>query len=189
MRVTAGFGLVLVSSLLALSTLAASAPANSLYLLTSRWRDSSGQELPLSRFRGKPVVLTLIYTRCQYSCPLVLQEIKRIDSATTKKNYQIVLVSMDSETDTPEQLARFAESRNLDPKHWTLLASRSADDVRELAAVLGYNFKKTGKQDFSHSNQLTVLDSNGAIVHQKSGLGGEILPIVSAINRAASLER
>ena len=46
----------------------------------------------------------------------------------------------------------------------------TADDVLELAALLGVKFKKDARGQFAHSNVLTVLNPGGEVVHQQVGL-------------------
>jgi protein SCO1/2 len=42
--------------------------------------------------------------------------------------------------------------------------------VRELAALLGVNYRKDARGQYAHSNILTVLSPNGEMVHQQMGL-------------------
>jgi protein SCO1/2 len=43
--------------------------------------------------------------------------------------------------------------------------------VRELAAVLGIRYRRVSDEDFIHSNVISVLDSEGVLVHRQVGLG------------------
>ena len=42
--------------------------------------------------------------------------------------------------------------------------------MRELAALLGVNYRKDARGHYAHSNILTVLNPGGEIVHQQLGL-------------------
>jgi protein SCO1/2 len=44
------------------------------------------------------------------------------------------------------------------------------DDTRELAALLGVNYRKDASGQFAHSNLITVLNGAGEIVFQQPGL-------------------
>ena len=83
---------------------------------------------------------------------------------------RFLLVSFDSERDTPAVLREFAQKNELDLSRWTLLTG-SEPDVRELAAVLGVKYKRSQQIGFSHSNLITVLDTEGRVIHRQSGLG------------------
>ena len=43
--------------------------------------------------------------------------------------------------------------------------------MRELAAVLGVQYRRISEIDFAHSNIITVLGPSGEIRHQQQGLG------------------
>ncbi len=68
-----------------------------------------------------------------------------------------VLVSFDTERDTPTALAAYRNRQSLDPAQWCLLRGRP-EDVRELAAVLGISYAQDPRGQFMHSNILTLLD-------------------------------
>jgi protein SCO1/2 len=72
----------------------------------------------------------------------------------------MVLISIDPDRDTPEAMRKFMKERKLDPTRWILLSS-SSKNVRELAAALGYNYKKDKAMDFAHSMLTWIFDKNG----------------------------
>jgi protein SCO1 len=80
-----------------------------------------------------------------------------------------VLVSFDTERDTPAALHQYRLQHDLAAERWTLLHG-SNDDVLELAALLGVKFKKDAQGQFMHSNVLTILNSQGEIAFQETGL-------------------
>ena len=92
-------------------------------------------------------------------------------------------MSFDTARDTPEALRAYREKEKLATTHWTLLRG-GADDVRELAALLGVNFQQDARGQFAHSNLITVLNAEGEIVHQLSGLNQDVGSTVQAIERA-----
>jgi len=75
-------------------------------------RGSNGQELKLSRYRGKVVALGFGYTHCPSVCPstLALLAQARKKLAAAGNNLQVVYVTVDPERDTPEQLKSFLAS-------------------------------------------------------------------------------
>ena len=155
----------------------------SLYLLDSEWTDQSGASLQLGDLRGKVVITAMIFTHCGYACPRIVLDIQKIEAAlpeARRDDVQYLLISMDAERDTPEVLAAFAESKGLDPAHWRLL---HGDDyaVRGVAATLGVHYKRDSKGDFSHSNLITVLDTEGRIAHQLQGLNADTSKSVEAV--------
>jgi protein SCO1 len=102
--------------------------------------------------------------------------------AAVRDQTAFLLVSFDVERDTPASLAAYRVHRNIDSS-WSLLHG-SADSVRELAAVLGVKYKKEADGAFSHSNLITVLNGEGEIVHQRTGLKGGIDEVAAAVSKA-----
>jgi len=169
--------------------LAGAAPAaeplasESLYALSSTWTDARGAKLTLASFRGHPVVLAMVYTSCQASCPLVVSDLQVVEARLSPKlreQTRFVLVSFDPARDTPARLLEFAASRKLDLSRWSLLTG-SEEAVRELAAVLGVRYRPTGTGDYLHSNVITVLSRDGVARHRQTGLKQDPAPTVAAL--------
>ncbi len=158
----------------------------SLYDLPSSWRDQRGATVHLDTLAGRVRVLAMVYTSCHATCPLIVADLKRIEAslpAARRDAVGFVLVSLDPERDTPGRLAEWAAATRLDPARWTLL-NGDGDAVRELAAAIGVRYQAQGPDALAHSNVITVLDADGAIVHQQLGLGTEAQGTVDAVQRA-----
>jgi protein SCO1/2 len=112
-----------------------------------------------------------------------IQAIRDALPAEARAKARFVLVSFDTERDTPAALRAYRAKLGLDD-HWTLLRG-SADDVQELAMLLGVKYRREASGDYSHSNLITVLNREGEIAHQREGLRGEIAPTAQAITVAA----
>ena len=125
-------------------------------------------------FRGQPVIMAMIYTRCQATCPLIVSEMQRIEKALSPRQrarVRFALFSFDSENETPQGLTAFAQAHGLDLSRWTLLYA-PRKDVRELAAALSVRYKKAGADRYVHSNGVSVLDPQGVLRYQRTELGG-----------------
>ena len=97
---------------------------------------------------------------------------KNIEAAlpeNLRTNVGFTLISFDSTRDTPAALKAYRAKRELSNQNWTLLRGEP-DDVRELAALLGVIYRQDAKGDFAHSNVITVLNAEGEIVFQQSGV-------------------
>ncbi len=161
----------------AISTSKAKIDSDSLFNLKGAWKNQKGEMSQLKSFSGKPILISMVYTSCAYSCPMTITEIQKIEKKllSEKKftNYQIVLASFDTEKDTPAQLKAYMKKRTLDEALWTFLSADKDSTVRELALVLGINYKRLADGDFSHSNILTLLSSEGKILFQVNGFASE----------------
>ncbi|GMU57101.1 MAG: hypothetical protein AMXMBFR33_62470 [Candidatus Xenobia bacterium] len=160
-------------------------PELSVYHLTGTWTDQNGKELTLQELRGKVQLLAMVYASCPQACPRIIADMKSIDQDLSKRHpdgVELVLVSIDPETDTPERLRQLAGEQGLGPR-WHLLRGDS-QQVQELAAVLGVKYRKVSATDFAHSNLITVLDADGVVVHQQEGLGVERSRSIEAAEKA-----
>jgi protein SCO1/2 len=180
-----GLSILLASLVLASTALAAehhqhgkelpsAAPSSqSVFQLGSRWKDSQGRKVKLAELGGMPLVVAMVYTSCQAACPMTVADLRRIEKGLPedlRKHVRFVLVSFDPARDTPAKLRRFGEAHDLRAPQWRLLTG-SESDVRDLAAVLGVQYRSDGKGDFVHSNLIHVLGPDGVIKHVQSGLG------------------
>jgi protein SCO1/2 len=153
----------------------AALPPKSLYHLESKWTDDAGQVRLLSDLRGAPVVIAMIFTNCEYACPIIVTDLMRIRAAlpaAERARTRFVLVSFDTVRDTPPVLRAFRAKMTLDDPAWTLLRGEAAD-VQELAMLLGVKYKPDARGQFSHSNLITVLNPAGEIAFQREGLRGD----------------
>lgn len=158
----------------------------SVYELDARWRDQDGRDRALGALRGRVQVVAMVYTSCTHTCPAIVAELKRLESAldpAERARTGFLLVSLDPGRDTPEQLNRFATSMRLDPAAWTLLTG-DADAVRELAALLGIRYRAEADAQISHSNTYLVLNADGRMLHRQDGVGSGTGPALARIRGA-----
>lgn len=154
---------------------AAPLSARSLYQLDAKWTDDANREVTLAAWRGRPVVLAMMFASCEYACPVLVDDIKRLRATLPdeiRARAQIVLVSFDVARDTPPALRAFRERMQLDAG-WSLLRGE-ANAVQELAMLLGVKFKQDARGQFAHSNLITILNPEGEIAHQHAGLMGDM---------------
>ena len=159
----------------------------SLYLLDSKWTSDVGKTVPLPVLRGRPQIVAMFFTHCDYACPILVEELKAIERSLPPEvleKVDFLLVSIDPKRDTPAELAAFREKRQLARRRWTLLRG-AADDVRELAALLGVNYAPDSRGQFAHSNLITLLNAEGEIAFQHVGLKQDPAPLISAIEKTA----
>lgn len=144
----------------------------SIYNSQSEWENQEGIPQKLLSLKGGPVVVAMVYTGCQASCPLTMADLRKIEkrlSLKAKQKVRFAVFSFDSQRDTPEKLKAYLQKQKLDATHWSFYHG-SEKSVRELAALLGIQFKKIEGGDFDHSNVISVLNSEGVVVHQQLGL-------------------
>jgi len=168
------------------ATVATPLSGKSIYQLDATWTSDAGQPVQLASLRGQPVVIAMFYASCTYACPLLVADVRRVEAALpadVREKTRVVLVSFDSERDTPAALHAYRARLGLDAG-WTLLHGSPAD-VQELAMILGVKYKQDADGSFSHSNLITVLNPGGEITHQRTGLQGAVADTVRAVALAA----
>lgn len=161
---------------------AAAFSPTSLYQADGVFTDDSGKTFRLAELRGRPVVVNMFFATCGYACPLAVTDLLAAQARLSPELRQqtvFVLVSFDLARDTTEALAQYRANRQLDA-NWILLRGDDAS-VRELAALLGVKYKQEADGSFAHSNLFTILNREGEIVHQRTGLSGGLDAAVAAL--------
>ncbi len=133
--------------------------------------DSRGQPLPLASFRGKPLVISLVYTSCASVCPAttqhVLGAVRAARGALGDDSFAVLTFGFDARHDTPGALSAFAHTQGIDVAGWQL-ASADAGTVEALLRDLGFSFDAAAG-GFEHITQTTILDAEGRVYRQVYG--------------------
>lgn len=156
------------------------ASGESLHQLASPWRTHRGELLTLSDFSGKNVIVSMIYANCKTACPVLVQDVRRLYEAVDaerRERTELLLISFDTEGDTPARLRQYAQSVGANGDAWHF-ASGSAGDVRTLAALLGVRYRKNPEGGYDHSNVVVVLNPEGKVVYRLEGLNQPVAPAV-----------
>lgn len=167
----------------ALKTDKAVLPEQSIYQVPSIFANQDNQAVKLADFQGKPTVVGMIFTNCGYACPRLTADMRNLEK-NLKENVDKVnflLISFDTERDTPEALKKYAETNGLDQR-WTLLHG-DEESVRTIAVLLNVQFEKDKDGDFAHSNLISVLDKDGVLQFQKEGLEVDHKNTLAKINQ------
>jgi len=136
-----------------------------------RFTTSAGEPFELEQLRGRPVVLSLVYTSCYYVCPgltLRLRETVAVArDALGPQSFSVVTVGFDSANDTPERMRMYARERGVTATGW-FFVSADAATVDSLTRTVGFTYAASPK-GFDHITQTTIVDASGRIVLQVYG--------------------
>ncbi len=140
--------------------------------------NQNGRTIHLRQFRGKPLLLTFIYTRCPFpdfclrmssNFSSVLKQLQK--DPTAFKDAQLLSISIDPENDGPAVLRAYGEHYvgSMDPNfaRWQF-ASGSPEQVRQAANYFGLAYNKKEGQ-IVHSLRTVLIGSDGKIVKTYSG--------------------
>ena len=140
--------------------------------------NQDGKAIHINDYKGKTVVLTFIFTRCQDpdQCTLMSSNFATIDHELEKQpelygKTHLLSVSFDPEYDTPKVLRSYGAAytgRYTDETfaHWEF-ASGSTDEVKGIAQFFGLRYYKdtqSGKEQVIHSLRTVVIGPDSKIV-------------------------
>jgi protein SCO1/2 len=141
--------------------------------------NQEGHRIGLAQFRGEPLLITFVYSRCplpEYCIRMsnnfaeVARSLQKSDPAAFAK-LQMLSISIDPEFDDPKVLRRYGKSYAgaVDPslKHWSF-ATGKPDDIRRAAEYFGLSYEKQNGQ-IIHDLRTALLDADGKIAEFYSG--------------------
>jgi protein SCO1/2 len=135
------------------------------------FRDRDGAPVRLSAFLGRPLVVNMVFTGCNESCPLIVQSLYRAVAVAQdtlgRDSFTVVTIGFDSEADTPERMRAYARTQGVDLPRWDFL-SGDAETVARLAETLGFIYHPSPR-GFDHLAQTTVIDGEGRVYRQVYG--------------------
>jgi len=140
-------------------------------------RENRGRDLDLAQFRGKPLVVSLIYTSCATVCPVVTDHLRDsvVEAQRTlgEGRFNVLSFGFDASGDRPGQLSGFSGKHRLSGVRDWYVASADAATTEAFIDELGFSFSAAAG-GFVHVTQTTILDAEGRVYRQ---LYGEAFPL------------
>jgi protein SCO1/2 len=147
------------------------------------FHDTSRQPVTLAAFRGKPLIVNLVYTGCSQSCPVVVQTlydaVASAQSTFGEDAFAVATIGFDPRHDTPEQMQAYAASQGVGLANWHFL-SGDQGTIAQLADRTGFT-RVPSPQGFDHMAQTTVVDQDGIIYRQVYGAGFVVPELVEPL--------
>ena len=129
------------------------------------------QEVRISDFRGKPLVVSLIYTSCYHSCSVFTRYLGEIvdvaREALGEGSFSVATIGFDAVNDSPGRMAIYASGQGIDIPDWSFL-SGDVETVKSLTEALGFTYAASPK-GFDHMAQVSVIDARGKVYRQVYG--------------------
>lgn len=142
----------------------------------ARFVNRRGREVRLADYRGKPVIVNLIYTTCTNTCSVLVESLHRsvvvAQDALGRDKFTVLTIGFDTRKDTPARMRAFATSRSIRLANWHFLSTERST-IDRLAADLGFLFRPAAG-GYEHLAQSTIIDSSGKVYRQV--YGGEFWP-------------
>ncbi len=133
--------------------------------------DTDGKPVQLSALRGKPLLVSFIYTGCFQVCPMqtraLLDATRSLRRTLGDDAFQIVSIGFNQPFDDPQAMRSFARQHRIDEPNWRFL-SPAPGTVDALTAAFGFSYVAT-PAGFDHVLGVSVVDARGRIHAQVYG--------------------
>jgi protein SCO1/2 len=133
--------------------------------------DRQGRPVNLSDYRGRPLLISMIFTSCHHVCPAITRHlataVQAAREALGEDSFQVLTIGFDTAVDTPDALRVFARKQGIDDPGWAFL-SGPPETMAELVDDIGFIYFPSPR-GFDHINQVTVIDRDGVIYRQVYG--------------------
>lgn len=135
------------------------------------FQDREGRPVRLSQYRGKPLLVSFIYTGCFQVCPLTTRSLQSAVEAGRDffgtDQFNIISIGFNQPADSHQSLKAFARQYRIDVPNWEFL-SPHASIVERLTREFGFSYL-SNPAGFDHILQATLLDAEGRIYRQIYG--------------------
>lgn len=133
--------------------------------------DRRERPVRLADYRGKPLLVSFIYTGCFTICPMqtraLHEAVKGLDRMLGPHQFNVVSVGFNQPFDSPTAMRAFAAQHRIDYANWEFLAPH-AKQVAALTQAFGFSWVET-PAGFDHVVGVTVVDAQGRIHSQVYG--------------------
>jgi len=140
-----------------------------------KFTNQDKQPIDITQYRGKPLIVSLIYTSCHHICPTLtnhLAEVVKIArEALGEESFSVITVGFDTAVDSPERMRLYSRERNINISGWDFL-STSKDTIDAFSNDVGFIFFKSAK-GFDHLSQISLIDAEGKVYRQIYGVNYE----------------
>lgn len=133
--------------------------------------DRRGEPVSLAHWRGKPLLVSFIYTGCFQVCPVATRSLDEAVGALQSRfgagAFNVVSIGFNQPADSPQAMRDFAQKQHITRANWEFLSAPAAI-VPALTSTFGFRYAPT-PAGFDHVVQVTVVDAQGRIVRQVWG--------------------
>ncbi len=122
--------------------------------------DHTGKVFNLYDLKGKPLILSPIYTHCQSACPLITESLKDVVPKLGKpgKDFWVLSFTFDPQ-DTVEDLVSFRKEKGIKGEEgWLTVKAYSREELFRLLDAIDLRFMSIPQtRDFVHPNMVVFV--------------------------------
>lgn len=151
-------------------------------------RDASGKTVRLSDYRGKPLLVSFIYTGCFQVCPTTTRFLSEAVGVARKAlgdgRFKVVSIGFNQPFDDPVAMASFAKQVGISDPDWGFL-SPAPKDVEALTRRFGFTYEATSG-GFDHLLQVSIVSADGVLYRQVYGENFDMPMLVQPLKELLS---
>jgi protein SCO1/2 len=133
--------------------------------------DRRQRPVRLADYRGKPLLVSFIYTGCFQVCPTqtraLFEAVKGLDAMLGPQQFNVVSIGFNQPFDSPDALRSFARQHRIEHANWEFL-SPPRERIEALTRAFGFSYVAT-PAGFDHVLGVTVVAPDGRIHAQVYG--------------------
>ena len=137
------------------STFAGASMPEGLFAPDFELRDQEGQQVSMRALRGRPVIVTFLYTHCEDTCPIQAQTVR---GALDDLGHDVpaLAIAVDPPNDTPQSARKFLAEQRVTGRLDFVLGSRA--QLRPLWDGFGVRPQRVTEE---HNARITLVDARG----------------------------
>lgn len=134
--------------------------------------DTDGKSRRLSEYRGRPLLLSLVFTSCSQSCSVGTRQLDRVvriaRDALGPDSFAVVTIGFDHAVDSPAAMREYALRHGVNDPRWQFLSSTDPAGLERLMDAVGF-WREPSPRGFDHTVQVTLVDAGGVVYRQVYG--------------------
>lgn len=148
--------------------------------------NQNGEQVSLGDYQGKLKVVDFFFTSCPSICPVMSNQMTRVQAAyNSREDIAILSFSIDPTHDSVSVLAGYADAYGADPGMWHFLTGNKKDIYKTARCgfLLPVEDGDGSPEDFIHSPMFTLVDKENRIRGYYDGtLQEEVDRLITEIN-------
>ena len=133
--------------------------------------DRDGKFVRLAEYRGKPYIVSFIYTGCTQVCPTTTKflggAVEEAQRSLGVDTFRVITVGFNLPFDTPAAMREFQRKQGIEFANWVFAAADPAT-IEGLARDTGFVWMPSAS-GFDHLTQATIVDAQGRVYQQVYG--------------------
>ncbi len=144
--------------------------------------DSEGKEFNLYQLKGKPVILSPIYTHCTSACPIITESLKKTVKLFGEpgRDFYVLTFTFDPQ-DTVSDLKKFRQEHGISSEGWKVALVKDRSELFKLLDAIDFRFATLPNRDFVHPNLIVFLDKDMVIRKYMYGVTFDRLEFANAL--------